>query len=113
MAAYCTAVANPESRDRKEHSEHRGGDIGVKRVAPLESDQEMLIIRGQQGEKRHRDKNAVPTPRQFVTHVTGSLPIAGFAVQHEAGNRWLWHRIKKSNGSATVRTEIGATRRPA
>jgi hypothetical protein len=33
-------------------------------------------------------------------------------VQHRAGNRWQWHR-HKSNGSATVRTEVGATKRPA
>jgi len=110
---YCTALADPKSRDRKGREKRRGDGIGVKRVAHLASHQELLIICGQQGEKRHRDKNAVPTPRQFVTHFTGGLSIADFAVQHEAENRWLWHGYKKSNGSATVRTEIGATRRPA
>jgi hypothetical protein len=43
----------------------------------------------------------------------GSLSIAAFAVQHKTGNRWQWHGRKKSNGSAPVRTEIGATSRPA
>jgi hypothetical protein len=34
-------------------------------------------------------------------------------VQHKARKRWLWHGYKKSKRSATVRTEIGATRQPA
>jgi hypothetical protein len=79
----------------------------------LEYRREMLIMCAQQGEKRHRDKTAVPIPRQFVTHFNSGLYMADFAVQHRAGNRWQWHGQNKSNGSATVCTELGATKRPA
>jgi hypothetical protein len=71
----------------------------------------LSIICGQQGAKRQRDKNVVPTPRQVVTHWIGGLSIADIAVQHKAGNRWQWHR-QKSNGSATVRIEAGEAQQP-
>ena len=74
--------------------------------------QKAPIICGQQGAKRHRDENIVPTPRQVVTRCIGGLFSADIAVQHRAGNRWQWHR-KKSNRSATVRTEESAAKRPA
>jgi len=82
-----------------------------KAVTRLEN-RKVPIICGQQGAKRHRDKNVVPTPRQVVTHCIGGLPIADIALQHRAGNRWQWHR-NKSDRSATVRTEKGAAKRPA
>jgi hypothetical protein len=82
-----------------------------KAVTRLEN-QKGPIICGQQGAKRHRDKNVVPTPRQVVTRYIGSLPIVDIALQHRAGNRWQWH-WKKSNRSATVRTEESAAKRPA
>jgi hypothetical protein len=96
-----------------------GGDLNFadattfrgKAVTRLEN-QKVPIICGQQGAKRHRDKNVVPTPRQVVTRCIGGLPIADIALQHRAGNRWQWH-WKKSNRSATVCIEESATKRPA
>ena len=69
------------------------------------------IICGQQGEKRQREQKRVQFPRQVVTRVAGGLSIADIAMQHSSGNRWQWHR-RKSNGSATVRTEVGVPKRP-
>jgi hypothetical protein len=86
------------------------GRSGGKRVTRLEKKRAPITC-GQQGAKRHRDKNVVPTPRQVVTHCIGSLSIADIAVQHRAGNRWQWHRQKR-NGSATVRIEAGEAQRP-
>ena len=107
---HCASCANPDGADQ---GAYEGADRvrGVKRVAHLEYRPDLRMMG--EGVKRHRDKNAVPTPRQFVTHADIGLSIADFAVQHEAGNRWQWHRKNKSNGSATVRTEIGTTERPA
>jgi hypothetical protein len=88
---------------------------GGKRVIHLENLRASIIC-GQQGEKRQREKrerkNGFPIPRQVVTHAVGGLPIADIALQHSVGNRWQWRR-KKSNESATVRTELGAAKQPA
>ncbi|HZF34155.1 MAG TPA: hypothetical protein VE914_10165 [Candidatus Angelobacter sp.] len=92
--------------------EHTADMSGVKRVTRLENHGASVIFCRQQGAKRQRDKNAVPTPRQVVTHSIGSLPIVDIALQHGIGNRWLWHR-QKSKGSATVCTEVREATRPA
>ena len=83
---------------------------GGKHVTGLENPRASIIC-VQQGERRQRDKNRVPIPRQVVTHGIGKLSIADIAVQHKTGNRWQWHR-QKSNGSATDRTEVGEAQRP-
>ena len=113
--SHFTSVTDPPTTNRRARA---GGPCRVaatpfrgKGVTRLEN-QKVPIICGQQGAKRHRDKNVVPTPRQVVTHCIGDLYIADIALQHRAGNRWQWHR-KKSNRSATVRTEEGAAKRPA
>jgi hypothetical protein len=82
---------------------------GVKGVAHLENRGIFVIFCAQQGAKRSRDKNAVPTPRHVVTRCSGGLSIAAIAVQHRAGNRWQWHG-RKNNGSAT-RSEVGEAQR--
>jgi hypothetical protein len=110
-----TSFADPQQADPgrpfRGHK-HAIDASGVKCVAPLENDGESVIFFRQQGAKRHRDKNVVPTPRQVVTHCIGSLPIVDIALQHSVGNRWLWHR-QKSKGSATVCTEVSEATRPA
>jgi len=85
----------------------RGSNSG-KNVICLENLQTSIIC-GLQGE-RQRDRNRVPFPRQVVTRAAGDLSIVDIALQHGSGSRWQWH-TKKSNGSATVRTEVGASKR--
>jgi hypothetical protein len=105
---HLTSLADPQQADpgRPFRRHEQAIDAsGVKRVTRLENHGESVIFSRQQGAKRHRDKNVVPTPRQVVTHCIGSLPIVDIALQHRAGNRWLWHR-QKSKGSATVCTEV-------
>ena len=109
------ALADPEhvGQGCASQGHERPGDAsGVKCVTRLENHGASAIFHRQQGAKRHRDKNLIPTPRHVVTRCIGRLPIADIAVQHRAGNHWQWHR-KKSNRLATVRTEEGAAKRPA
>ena len=82
---------------------------GVKGVAHLDNRGISVIFCAEQGAKRPRDKNAVPTPRHIVTRCTGSLFFADIAVQHRAGSRWQWHG-QNNKGSAT-RSEISEAQR--
>jgi hypothetical protein len=111
LASLADPVLADQDRAFRGH-EHATGALGVKRVTRLENHGASVIFFLQQGAKRHRDKNAVPTPRQVVTHCIGSLPIVDIALQHRAGNRWLWHRQNRK-GSATVCTELREATRPA
>ena len=114
---HCSHLASPvapraaiqQARAGTTHSVV-AGQSGGKRVTRLEKKWAPITC-GQQGAKRHWDKNVVPTPRQVVTHWIGGLSIADIAVQHKAGYRWQWHR-QKSNGAATVRIEAGKAQRP-
>jgi len=113
--SHFTSVIDPETASGRAHVGNpyfaRATPFRGKGVTRLEN-QNAPIICGQQGAKRHRDENIVPTPRQVVTRDIGRLSIADIAVQHRAGNHWQWHR-KKSNRSATVRIEEGAAKRAA
>ncbi len=112
---HLAPLADPEKADQGHASRGHGraaNASGVKRVTRLENHGASNIFYRQQGAKRHRDKNEVPTPRQVVTHCIGSLPIVDIALQHRVGNRWLWHR-QKSKGSATDCTEVGEATGPA
>jgi hypothetical protein len=112
---HLASLADPEKADQGRASrrhEHAAAASGVKRVTRLENHGGSVIFYRQQGAKRHRDKNVVPTPRQVVTHCIGGLSIVDIALQHRTGNRWLWHR-QKSKGSATVCTEVGEATGPA
>jgi hypothetical protein len=110
---HCSHSASPAAPGNQRGPTRDGGVadvVGGKRVTHLEN-RRTPINCGQQGAKRQRDKNVVPTPRQVVTHCIGDLSIADTAVQHKRGNRWQWHR-QKSNGSATVRIEAGEAQQP-
>jgi hypothetical protein len=113
--SHLVSFANPRATIGPDRSALRAAERvlrgpGGKRVAGLEKPRTSIIC-GQQGEKRPRDKNGVPIPRQVVTHAVGGLSIADIALQHSSGSRWQWHR-RKSKGSATVRTEVGEARWP-
>ena len=101
--------ANTPIRSRSKEARDQAPLPGVKGVAHLENRGKSVIFSTQQGAKRPRDKNAVPTPRHVVTRCSGILFIAVFAVQHRAGNRWQWHG-RKNNGSAT-RSDVGEAQR--
>ncbi len=109
--SHSHSLADPATGTQPAHAirAHRL-PLGGKHETGLEN-QRVPIICGRQGEKRQQDKNLVPPPRQVVTHCIRGLSIADIALQHKVGNRWQWRR-HKSNGSATVRTEVGEAHRP-